>query len=234
MTALPNSEFSKIFYSGCQLFPSEQPCCPLLGGTFLRVLFAQDILELMEKLVRGSCLHYDSYDSSSGVDFNELRKVFSSGLTDGQAYRLTESIEALMLSLKAYGLTQTTRIRVGVIISDECRKFHVDHLSKRFVLTPIGKGTEWIHPEDVDLDFLEQSVRTGRDMGLERFNQGLLRQGREVRHLDNTTGLLMDNSQRQSRDHFSEIFHRSPAIDPTEGSEPQDVLGRFRISFDCD
>jgi hypothetical protein len=39
-------------------------------------------------------------------------------------------------------------VRIEVVTTDSCRKFHADYVSARLITTYVGPGTEWIDAED--------------------------------------------------------------------------------------
>ncbi|WP_066717060.1 DUF1826 domain-containing protein [Sphingomonas pituitosa] len=51
-------------------------------------------------------------------------------------------------------------IRLEVIETDGCRKFHADHVTARLLTTLVGSGTQWIHG-DADCDTPIRQMRTG-------------------------------------------------------------------------
>lgn len=55
-------------------------------------------------------------------------------------------------------------IRLEVIETDACRKFHADHVTARLLTTLVGSGTQWIHGE-ADPDMPIRQLRTG-DVGI--------------------------------------------------------------------
>ncbi|MGN8000907.1 DUF1826 domain-containing protein [Sphingomonas sp. 22176] len=55
-------------------------------------------------------------------------------------------------------------IRLEVIETDACRKFHADHVTARLLTTLVGSGTQWIHGI-ADPDTPIRQLRTG-DVGI--------------------------------------------------------------------
>lgn len=55
-------------------------------------------------------------------------------------------------------------IRLEVIETDACRKFHADHVTARLLTTLVGSGTQWIHGA-ADPDMPIRQLRTG-DVGI--------------------------------------------------------------------
>lgn len=51
-------------------------------------------------------------------------------------------------------------IRLEVIETDACRKFHADHVTARLLTTLVGSGTQWIHG-DAGPDTPIRQMRTG-------------------------------------------------------------------------
>lgn len=58
----------------------------------------------------------------------------------------------------------TVSIRLEVIETDACRKFHADHVTARLLTTLVGSGTQWIHGA-ADPDTPIRQMRTG-DVGI--------------------------------------------------------------------
>lgn len=56
------------------------------------------------------------------------------------------------------------RIRLEVIATDACRKFHADHVTARLLTTLVGSGTQWIHSV-ADPGMPIRQLRTG-DVGI--------------------------------------------------------------------
>jgi len=71
-------------------------------------------------------------------------------------------------------IAAVTRVTIsfGGVVTDACRKFHVDHHALRLITTYAGPGTEWLpneavnraamgHPDDCPCDSNESIVRAG-------------------------------------------------------------------------
>lgn len=85
-------------------------------------------------------------------------------------YRAGEECGALIADMvalaKSYaGLMQinAVSVRLAIVTTDSCRKFHADYVKARLITTYVGTGTQWIDAEDaarVTKDEVPQNVKT--------------------------------------------------------------------------
>jgi len=88
-----------------------------------------------------------------GSDLSRLPEILRQDLPDSGSWSdrevLIEDIEKA--AHKFLDLSQSRRLRVqfGVVDTDTCRLFHVDHVKMRLLCTYKGAGTEWLDDSNV-------------------------------------------------------------------------------------
>ncbi|WP_010543463.1 DUF1826 domain-containing protein [Sphingomonas elodea] len=73
---------------------------------------------------------------------------------------LAEEIAGHARRFAAIQKIDAVAIRLEVIETDACRKFHADHVTARLLTTLVGSGTQWIHG-DAGPDTPIRQMRTG-------------------------------------------------------------------------
>ncbi|MEO0688835.1 MAG: DUF1826 domain-containing protein [Pseudomonadota bacterium] len=76
---------------------------------------------------------------------------------------LIEDITALAVRYGAIMQLDALSVRLAVVTTDSCRKFHADYVKARLITTYVGTGTQWIDAEDaarVAKDEVPQNVKT--------------------------------------------------------------------------
>src|SRR5690606_18232190 len=76
------------------------------------------------------------------------------GLPKNVAGWLESDISSLTRILFDVAAPHALVVKLSVINSDQCRKFHVDYVRYRLLTTYLGPGTEWIPNEYVDREAL--------------------------------------------------------------------------------
>lgn len=106
-------------------------------------------------------------------------------------------------------LADARRVRVsfGAIRTDQCRKFHVDHLRYRLVTTYVGPGTEWVPDAAVRREALHHPPDCPCDA-----NKEIVRDESAVQHAEPGEVLVMRGARHH---HLHGAVHRSPPIEGT-------------------
>ena len=84
---------------------------------------------------------------------------------------LIEDIVALADRYGAIMELDALSVRLAIVTTDSCRKFHADYVKARLITTYVGTGTQWIDAEDaarVAEDAAPQNIKTlaAGDVGL--------------------------------------------------------------------
>lgn len=119
---------------------------------------------------------------------------------------LFEDVRSLARELAERAGVARVRVSLGPVRTDQCRKFHVDHLRMRLVTTYAGPGTEWIASEHVERAVLDHPPSCPCDA-----NQQILRAGGEVRRCDAGDVLIMKGARYGGAEPGA--VHRSPPIE---------------------
>lgn len=97
-------------------------------------------------------------------------------------------------------------IRLEVLTSAMCPKFHIDRTGIRLLCTYLGPGTEWL-----DEAFCNRSVLTSAYPTAEAFHQALILHPQGMRQAPQQALVLLKGSLWQGNQHAGGI-HRLPAI----------------------
>lgn len=119
---------------------------------------------------------------------------------------LFEDVRSLVRELAERAGVASVKVSLGPVRTDQCRKFHVDHLRMRLVTTYAGPGTEWIANEHVERSVLAHPPSCPCDA-----NQQILRAGGAVRHCEAGDVLLMKGARYGGAEQGA--VHRSPPIE---------------------
>ncbi|MDG5487260.1 DUF1826 domain-containing protein [Sphingomonas sp. BGYR3] len=106
-------------------------------------------------------------DLPVGVDTLALNLAVS-GYPSAAAHALAEDILALaMVQARATG-SNALSMRLQVVETDSCRKFHADYVTRRLLTTYAGQATQWCHADKPDrieqLSAGDVAIFTGRVM----------------------------------------------------------------------
>jgi hypothetical protein len=104
---------------------------PLTLGTPTDVRFTSDPGSLADKLLRA--LQHGGFGGDAALH---------RALTDDAAQLAALFCDAMELA--------RFELRLEVVRSDSCRKFHADYVSARLITTYAGEGTEWLDEADAD------------------------------------------------------------------------------------
>lgn len=150
-----------------------------------------------------------SYERTLNAFLPELTCVSEAleGLGDPHAWSwLYEDVRSLARELAERAGTPVVRFSLGPVRTDQCRKFHVDHVRMRLVCTYAGPATEWIANPEVERSVLEHPPSCPCDA-----NQQILRQGGAVRHARLGDVLVMKGARYGGAELGA--VHRSPPIE---------------------
>lgn len=81
-------------------------------------------------------------------DIELVADLNASGYPVAIARRLAHEIAMLASGFAAVAGTSRLSIRLDVIETDACRRFHVDYVTARLICTLIGPGTQWLDAAD--------------------------------------------------------------------------------------
>ncbi len=62
--------------------------------------------------------------------------------------KLVEDVAELARHYGAIMALDTLSVRLEIVTTDSCRKFHADYVPARLITTYVGSGTDWIEAED--------------------------------------------------------------------------------------
>lgn len=110
----------------------------------------------------------------------------------------------------------TTRMRVsfGAVNTDKCRKFHVDFVGLRLVLTYAGPGTEWLPNSAVDRAALAHPLDCPCDA-----NKKIVRSEGEIRRAKAGDVVILKGGK----------FHGDPTRAAVHRSPPVEASGETRV-----
>lgn len=111
---------------------------PLTCGTPQDVRFVSDVAGLPERLARG--LPQNGFAASPALHHALIDDAFC--------------LAGLFCS--AMDLA-TFELRLEVVRTDSCRKFHADYVTARLITTYVGEGTDWLNQSDAE------RIATGAD-----------------------------------------------------------------------
>ncbi|WP_448664626.1 DUF1826 domain-containing protein [Sphingomonas sp. CJ20] len=77
------------------------------------------------------------------ADFSEL--VAAAGYAEAAGAALAEELVALCTCFSAIMGCALLRLRLEVVQTDACRRFHTDNVTARLLMPLVGPGTQWIH-----------------------------------------------------------------------------------------
>jgi hypothetical protein len=101
---------------------------------------------------------------------------------------------------------EAARVALKVSSTDDCQRFHVDHVPGRILCTYSGPGTELILPADVDWRGIHR-----RFMSMQKANDATLRAGASVTQVPVGHAIFLRGHRGPLRP-TSGAVHRSPAI----------------------
>lgn len=120
--------------------------------------------------------------------------------------------DLLQLMKKFSSITGRSQLKVefGAVRSDRCRKFHVDYVHYRMVVTYLGLGTEWVPDEDVQRSAMMHSPRDH-----EHANRLIVPEASAMRCAHAGDVVIMKG---QNHRHGLGAVHRSPPIEGISAS----------------
>ena len=98
-------------------------------------------------------------------------------------------------------------LRLSVLNSAMCPKFHVDRVPCRLVTTYLGPGSEWLHHDTVDRSKLGVGSR-----GLSDLESGLMKTPEDIQQLDGGDVALLKGELWEGNEDAG-LVHRSPAVE---------------------
>ena len=104
------------------------------------------------------------------------------------------------------------RMQIEVVDSDMCRYFHIDNYRQRLLCTYRGPGTEWLDPDNVNLDCLGKGC-----------NNHIAKDMDKIYRAKTFEVLLIKGAKYDGKD--KSIVHRSPPI-------KKDRLKRILLKID--
>ncbi len=150
--------------------------------------------------------HPATFDRVVTLQSHDLTEA-TSGLAEPARAWLTADLAELLARLADLAQTRRLRVSFGAVRTDQCRKFHVDHVRYRLVTTYLGPGTEWVPEHAVDRAALAHPASCPCDA-----NKSIVRDEAAVRHAIAGDVLLMKGARHPSQ---RGAVHRSPPIEGT-------------------
>lgn len=120
---------------------------------------------------------------------------------------IAEDIAFLLACLSHIAGAASLRVSFGAVRSDQCRKFHMDHVRYRLMTTYTGPGTEWVPEDAVSREALAHPANCPCDA-----NKEIVRDAAAVRRAAAGDVLVMKGSRHE---HGRGAVHRSPPIEGT-------------------
>jgi len=175
---------------------------PLIEGQPADLRFETTLPDLASALAAGL--------SANGFGGTTLHEAFIADVRDVAA------LYCAALDLACFEL------RLEVVRTDSCRKFHADYVSARLITTYVGEGTDWLEQSDAErVAAGEEPRRISRmaafDVGLFK---GKLATDRPAIHRSppiSATGgtrllLVLNPAQKQFVDHADSVFSRPAQV----------------------
>lgn len=147
--------------------------------------------------------HFDEIVRMPNYDLSAATR----GLAEPARAWLTMDVAVLIARLAHLADARRLRVSFGAVRTDQCRKFHVDHLRYRLVTTYVGPGTEWVPDEAVRREALDHPPDCPCDA-----NQEIVREPSAIRHAVPGEVIVMKGARHPGR---RGAVHRSPPIEGT-------------------
>ena len=169
--------------------------------------YINEVLEHMTSL---------DYTIDDFVTLDEITATLHEDLPDSSFSVCKDLFISDIVRLYTLFTSQTVRKRVRmqieVVDSDMCRYFHIDNYRQRLLCTYKGPGTEWLDPDNVNLDCLGKGCNNHIAKDLDKINRA---KTFEV--------LLIKGAKYEGKD--KSVVHRSPPI-------KKDRLKRILLKID--
>jgi hypothetical protein len=124
-----------VFEPNCLLAHWDRALSPALRQALAKIDF--DAVDDIKSVVHAAAAQRDIADL-----------LAQAGYGQPLVHLLTDDIANLVrLYCSIRGLTAAT-LRLEMIDTDACRRFHADYVSARLLTTYVGRGTQWIHRDD--------------------------------------------------------------------------------------
>jgi hypothetical protein len=121
---------------------------------------------------------------------------------------LQADLEALLPRFARWTKRNHVRVHLSQVRDDACRKFHVDFIGLRTLITYVGKGTEWVESQHAHRD------QVGRhDLDLDAANLAVVPDLSKVRYAGEGDVLVLKGEAFSGNRGFGAI-HRSPPCSP--------------------
>lgn len=127
-------------------------------------------------------------------------------LSHDQAEALSSEIRSAVEAFRSVSGSRSPKAFFGIVSTDQCRKFHVDYIALRMVVTLHGPGTEWVPEGAVDRGALERFEEDP-----DTANRSAVRDCAAVQHCRSGDWLFMKGAAWPGRELVGAV-HRSPPI----------------------
>lgn len=134
----------------------------------------------------------------------ELNGAFT-GLPKGTRAWLASDVRSLLQLFFIVTGSSAVTLKFGSVHSDQCRKFHIDHLRYRLIATYLGPGTEWVPNAYVNRTVLVEPPEDPT-----RANALIVTDPSAIQRAPVGEILLMKGAQHA---HQLGLVHRSPPIE---------------------
>ena len=152
--------------------------------------------------------------SRSSPEFDEVLSMpnydlsaATRGLAEPARGWLIADIALLLARLAHFADARRLRVSLEAVRTNQCRKFHVDHVRYRLVTTYVGPGTEWVPDDAVRREALDHPLDCPCDA-----NKEIVRDPSAVRHAVPGEVIVMKGARHPN--HRGAV-HRSPPIEGT-------------------
>ncbi len=162
-----------------------------------------ELLHAVERLVKSN----PALMASMTVSPRSALASISDALGSTQQCVVSRNIvELVEMFCTLFGLKRAG-LRLGVLDSAMCPKFHVDRVPCRLVTTYLGGGTEWLLHESVDRSKLGTGSRGKSD-----FESGLIESPNDIQQLGSGDVALLKGELWEGNEDAG-LVHRSPTVE---------------------
>ncbi|MBL9025813.1 MAG: DUF1826 domain-containing protein [Myxococcales bacterium] len=149
---------------------------------------------------------FPSYDGTMREGVDVLRHARPL-LAPAGARALSNEVDRALEAFRRVSGTRAPQVFFGIVSTDQCRKFHVDYIALRMVVTLAGPGTEWVDERNVDRIALERFIEDVDDA-----NRSIVIDRALVQHCKAGDWLLLKGAAWPGRERVGAV-HRSPPIE---------------------
>jgi hypothetical protein len=188
-------------------YPEAEACERLTRGEVNLVAWHRELPSGLDaRLVEWAKRFPAKFDEIVCIPNHDLSAA-TRGLAEPARAWLTMDVAILIARLAHLADARRLRVSFGAVRTDQCRKFHVDHVRYRLVTTYVGPGTEWVPDDSVRREALDHPPDCPCDA-----NEEIVRDSSAVRHAVPGEVIVMKGALHPG--HRGAV-HRSPPIEGT-------------------